>query len=114
MPLGRGGRFVGRSYVAGTPPDPPTALGDVRFTVPADHVTVVSYEVRLRQQGSGTVFANTNIGKPTPSANNTITVSLTTFFGSQPAGNYTLSVAALNANGSTDSEQSSAFSLPLS
>jgi hypothetical protein len=114
MQLGVGGRFAGRSFVIGIPPDPALELGEVRFTASVDHATVDSYEVRVREDGSETVAASEDIGKPTPSANNTITVDMTDLFDTLDPGNYTLSVAAIDGVEETDSDPTDAFSLPLS
>jgi hypothetical protein len=112
MQLGTVARFRGRSFVAAA--DPPLELGEVRFTASVDHAEVDSYEVRVRADGSETVIASEDIGKPTPSANNTITVDMTTLFGTLDPGNYTTSVAAIDGLDEADSEPSDAFSLPLS
>jgi hypothetical protein len=117
MQLGKGGRFRGRSFATAPSPDPELELGEVRFTV-TDHADTDSYEIRVREEGSSTVIASEDIGKPTPSGNNTITVDITDFlgtvYGSFGAGDYTVSVAAINGEGENDSALATAFSLPLS
>ncbi len=109
----RASRFGARSYVAGPPPQTPTVSGDVRFAASPDHATLTSYEVRVRPEGSGTVAGSENVGKPTPDAYGDITVNMSTLFGTLSAGNYTVSVAAVSAGGTTDSDVSAVFALPL-
>lgn len=93
---------------------PPDGSGVVTFTVSADHPSTRSYEVRVRVNGSGTVVASENIGKPPVTPNSMIMVDMTTLFGTLDAGDYTTSVAAIDdAAVAYDSEESSAFSLPL-
>jgi hypothetical protein len=113
MPLGRIARFYGRSYIATYIPDPPLETGQLRFTPSVDHAMVDTYEVRVYPVGSGTPAAVTDIGKPALNPAGTITVDLTTFFGGIAAGNYTLTIAAMNEGGETESEHTDAFSLPL-
>jgi len=89
--------------------------GQIAFYASPEHATNVdSYEARLRPAGSGTVSATQNMGKPTPDGNNVIIYNLASFFAAQPAGNYTLSVAAVNAFGAGDSVPSTPFALPIS
>jgi hypothetical protein len=113
MHLGKGGRFRGRSFATAPSPDPELELGEVRFTV-TDHADTDSYEIRVWPDGSDVAAAVEDIGKPTPTANNTITVDMTAVYATLDAGNYRTSVAAINETGETDSEPSEAFSLPLS
>ena len=99
----RGRPIVLRKFIA----------GDVTFQISPDHfTTVTSYEARIRAEGSSTVIATQNLGKPTPSGGS-ITVNLATILNAQAAGNYTVSIATTNASGTTDSAISNAFTVPL-
>jgi hypothetical protein len=76
------------------------------FTASPDHATLVtSYELRIYAAGANpstaTPIATSNLGKPTPDANNDITVALSSFFVSLAPGNYVAAVAALGAGGSS-------------
>ena len=113
MAVGVATRRKGRAYVAITA-DPPLESGQIRFMPSADHALVESYEVRVRDADTWALVASTNIGKPAVSAAGTITVDLTTFFGTIPAGNYTLTIAAINDDGESESDPIAAFALPLS
>jgi hypothetical protein len=53
------------------------------------------------------------LGKPTPDGNNVIVVALAAFFVGKAAGDYTISILATDAGGSTDSAESPPFTLPL-
>lgn len=86
--------------------------GLVAFNASPDHATVLTYEARLRNSGSGTVLDTEPLGKPTPDGNGVIVVDLSGFFAYR-AGDFTVSIAATDAGGTTDSEVSAAFSLPL-
>ncbi len=82
---------------------PPTG---VVFTASPDHATLVtSYELRIYAAGANpntaTPIAISNLGKPTPNANNDITVALSSFFVSLAPGNYVAAVAAIGAGGSS-------------
>jgi hypothetical protein len=87
--------------------------GDVAFNASPDHATVTSYTARLRVSGSPTIVDTEALGKPTPDGNNVIVVALATFFSTQAAGDYTISILATDAGGSTDSAESNPFTLPL-
>jgi len=90
-------------------------LGWVSWTPSPDHATVTSYEARVRAEGSGTVLASLNLGKPTPHpTTGQCYGDLTSILTPLAAGNYTTSIAAIAPGGTTDSAVSSAFSLPLS
>ncbi len=76
------------------------------FTASPDHATLVtSYELRIYAAGANpstaTPIATSNLGKPTPDANNDITVALSSFFVSLAPGNYVAAVAAIGAGGSS-------------
>ena len=76
------------------------------FTASPDHATLVtSYELRIYAAGANpstaTPIAISNLGKPTPDANNDITVALSSFFVSLAPGNYVAAVAAIGAGGSS-------------
>jgi predicted phage tail protein len=79
---------------------PPTG---VEFTASADDATVTSYRIDVFAAGAdpntATPVASLNAGKPTPDANNNITVSAPSFFSALALGNYQLTVSAINANG---------------
>jgi hypothetical protein len=82
---------------------PPTG---VVFTASPDHATLVtSYQLRIYASGANpqtaTPIATSNLGKPTPNANNDITVDLPSFFVSLSAGNYVAAVAAIGTGGSS-------------
>ena len=83
-----------------------TAPTGVAFTASPDHATLVtSYELRIYASGANpqtaTPIAISNLGKPTPDANNNITVDLPSFFVSLATGNYVAAVAAIGAGGSS-------------
>ena len=82
---------------------PPTG---VVFTASPDHATLVtSYELRIYASGAdpntATPVATSNLGKPTPGANNDITVSQPSFFSALAPGNYVAAVAAIGSGGSS-------------
>jgi regulation of enolase protein 1 (concanavalin A-like superfamily) len=83
-----------------------TAPTGVAFTASPDHATLVtSYELRIYAAGANpstaTPIATSNLGKPTPDANNNIIVDLPSFFVSLAPGNYVAAVAAIGAGGSS-------------
>src|SRR4029453_5620862 len=68
--------------VSTTTTTPPTGVG---FTASADHATLVTrYELRIYASGAdpntATPIATSDLGKPTPDANNNITVDRSAFF----------------------------------
>jgi uncharacterized protein (DUF2141 family) len=79
----------------------------VIFTASPDHATLVTYyELRIYAPGANpstaTPIAKSNLGKPTPAANNDITVNnLSTFFSALTVGNYVGAVAAVGSGGSS-------------
>jgi len=79
---------------------PPTG---VVFTASSDNATVTSYRIDVFAAGAdpntATPVATMDAGKPTPDANNDITVSAPSFFSALAPGNYQLTVSAINANG---------------
>jgi lysozyme family protein len=82
---------------------PPTG---VAFTASPDHATLVtSYELRIYASGAdpntATPVATSNLGKPTPDANNDITVSQPAFFSALAPGTYVAAVAAIGSGGSS-------------
>lgn len=83
------------------------------FLASAGHATVIDYTARLRVSGNSTVIASENVFKPTPDGNGLITVDLSALFAYRAAGEYTVSIVARDAGGSTDSDESSPFTLPL-
>lgn len=94
----------------------PFPLGWVAWTPPSDHTTNVTYyEARVRGDGSGTVVATVNLGKPIPhSTTGLCYANIASTLNGLSSGDYTTSIAAVNSSGSTDSDVSPAFSLPLS
>jgi hypothetical protein len=88
-------------------------VGEVAFNASPDHASITNYTARIRVYGNSTVVATQSLGVPTPDGNNVIIVDLTTTLAAQTAGNYTVSILATSAGGSTDSAESAAFSVPL-
>jgi len=88
--------------------------GFVAFYASPDHATVTGYTARLRVSGNATVVATQALGTPTPDGNNVIIADLTSLYSGRAAGDYTVSILATDAGGSTDSAESNAFTLPLS
>ena len=89
--------------VSPVPTTPPTG---VMFTASPDHATLVTrYELRIYASGANpntaTPIATSNLGKPTPDANNDITVNQATFFSSLTVGNYVAAVAAVGSGGAS-------------
>jgi hypothetical protein len=91
------------------------ALGVVTFTASVDHAQAVSYEVRIwTDPPGGSPVAVQNIGKPTPNGSNQILADLTLLFATLEAGAYVATAAAIDDEEvAYDSEESSAFTLPL-
>lgn len=89
-----------------------SGLGDVRFTVSPDHASVIRYEARVRAQGSSTVVATRDIGKP-PAYGGVAVINLAALLNSLADGSYTVSIAATSAGGTTDSTPSAAILVPL-
>lgn len=88
--------------------------GALTFT-PHDHANTDSYEARLYAQGTTTPLIDTlDLGKPDPDEFGTITVDLSSWLGGQADGNYEVHVAAINGDGETESDESNAFTVPLS
>jgi hypothetical protein len=82
---------------------PPTG---VVFTASPDHATLVTrYELRIYASGAdpntATPIATSDLGKPTPDANNDITVDRSAFFSALAVGNYGAAVAAIGSGGSS-------------
>jgi hypothetical protein len=69
------------------------------------HVTTA----RTASQATATPIATSDLGKPTPDANNEITVDRASFFTALPVGNYLATVTAIGPGGQTPSS-SVAFS----
>lgn len=87
--------------------------GQLAFTASLDHATVTSYEARVRPEGSGTIVATQNLGKPAPDVDNRILVNIAATLAPLASGNYTVAVAAISPSGTTESLDTSAYSLPL-
>jgi regulation of enolase protein 1 (concanavalin A-like superfamily) len=84
------------------------------FTASADHATnVSSYRLSVyaptANPATATPLTTSDLGKPTPDANNDITVDRATFFAALPVGNYVATVTAIGPGGQTQSS-SVAFS----
>jgi hypothetical protein len=84
---------------------PPTG---VVFTASIDHATnVTSYLLSVyaanANPATATPIATSDLGKPTPAANNDITVDRASFFAALPVGNYQATVTAIGPGGSTRS-----------
>ena len=93
------------STITVNPPTSSAPTGLV-FTASTDHATLVtSYELRIYASGAdpntATPIATSNLGKPTPAANNDISVDQTTFFSGLTPGDYVAAVAAIGSGGSS-------------
>ena len=94
---------VSVTVTAAAPPGAPTA---VAFTASADHATnVTSYRLSVfaanANPTTATPIATSDLGKPTPAANNDITVDRASFFAALPVGNYLATVTAIGPGGQT-------------
>lgn len=87
--------------------------GLLTFTVSPDHATVTNYTLRLRAQTSTAVLTSLGVGKPTPNASSICTLDLQGWLSTLSSGNYSVSVAASDAGGTTDSTLSNAFTISL-
>lgn len=80
-----------------------TAPTAVAFTASVDNATVTSYRIDVfaatADPNTATPVASLDAGKPTPDANNVITVAASSFFGALVPGNYQLTVSAIGAGG---------------
>jgi regulation of enolase protein 1 (concanavalin A-like superfamily) len=84
---------------------PPTG---VVFQASTDHATLVTrYELRIFASGANpltaTPLATSDLGKPTPAANNDITVDRATFFSGLATGTYVAAVSAIGSGGTSTS-----------
>jgi hypothetical protein len=82
---------------------PPTGIV---FTASTDHATLVTrYELRIYASGANpstaTPITTSDLGKPTPDANNDITVDRAAFFSALAPGNYVAAVAAIGSGGTS-------------
>ena len=89
------------SISVGTPPAAPTAAV---FTASIDHATnvtsyLLSVYVSNANPATATPIAQSDLGKPTPAANNAITVNRASFFAALPVGNYLATVTAIGTGG---------------
>ena len=85
-----------------------SAPATVMFTASSDHASnVTSYLLKVFTQGANpdtaTPVATSDLGKPTPAANNDITVDRAAFFAGLPVGNYLATVTAIGPGGQTPS-----------
>jgi hypothetical protein len=84
----------------------PPAPSSVVFAASPDHATLVtSYQLDVFAIGAdprtATSIASSNLGKPTPAANDDITVSLAAFFSALAPGDYLATVSAVGNGGSS-------------
>jgi regulation of enolase protein 1 (concanavalin A-like superfamily) len=84
------------------------APNTVIFTASTDHSTnVTSYRLSVYNQGANpataTPVATSDLGKPTPAANNDITVDRAAFFNALAPGTYLATVTAIGPGGQTQS-----------
>src|SRR5262249_31112631 len=83
---------------------PPTG---VAFQASTDQATVTSYRLDIFASGANpataTPMASSDLGKPTPSATNDITVDRSAFFSSLAPGTYQATVWAISPSGSSQS-----------
>ena len=94
------------SVTVGTTPLTPPRL--VVFTASSDHAThVTSYRfdvfISTANPLTAIPLATANLGKPTPAANNDITVDQSALFSALAVGNYIATVTAIGPGGSTRS-----------
>ena len=80
----------------------------VVFQASADHATLVtSYRLSVYASGANpataTPISTANLGKPTPAANNDITVDELSFFNALAPGNYIATVSAIGSGGTSQS-----------
>ena len=80
----------------------------VVFQASADHATLVtSYRLNMYASGANpataTPISTANLGKPTPAANNDITVDELSFFNALAPGNYIATVSAIGSGGTSQS-----------
>lgn len=85
-----------------------TTPSKVMFTASADHTTLVtSYRLDVFANGanpaSSRPVASSSLGKPTPDANNIITVDRTTFFSALAPATYIATVSAIGSSGESRS-----------
>jgi regulation of enolase protein 1 (concanavalin A-like superfamily) len=80
-----------------------TGSWSVAFTASPDHASVTRYVLEIFASGANpataTPIATSDLGKPTPDANNNITLDRTTFFNGLAAGTYVSTVRAENSAG---------------
>lgn len=88
---------VNVTVTAAAATSPPTG---VIFQASADHAMVTSYRVDVfaagANPGTSTPIAMQDVGRPTPDANNDISVSIPSFFSALAPGDYQLTVAAVS------------------
>jgi hypothetical protein len=84
-----------------------TTTKRVAFTASADHAVVTSYLLEVfsptANTATATALASSDLGKPTPSTTGEIIVDRTTFLNGLAAGNYLVTVAAVNSGGKSRS-----------
>jgi len=91
---------------------PSSGLADFDWTTSSDHNTLVShYEAHVYDSGNNRVLT-LYLGKPGTGPSVQVTVNLAGPLGNLVAGNYTIKVAAVNADGSTESITADSFAIP--
>ena len=89
-------------------PSSSSAPKTVAFTASSDHATkVTSYLLSVFRQGAdpatSTPVATSDLGKPTPTSNNEISVDRATFFSALQSGTYAATITAIGPGGQTRS-----------
>jgi beta-lactam-binding protein with PASTA domain len=96
--LGLSDRSTAVELIVGGANQPPTG---VIFQASADHAIVSSYRVEIFAAGvapaTGVPLASADVGKPTPDANNDITVAMPAFFEPLTPGTYQVTVSSVGA-----------------
>jgi len=89
-------------------------LGILDWITSPDHTTLVShYEANVRASGSETTIKTKYLGKPGASNSTQVFSNIAGWLNELPAGSYTVKVVAVNGNGSTASNVSNTFDVPL-
>lgn len=91
---------------------PAIGAGWVEFT-PSPDAGVTNYRANLRVSGNATIVDYQDLGVPPQYAPRKIVANLTPLYDGQTAGDYTVSIATTTGEGTVDSEESNAFTLPI-
>jgi regulation of enolase protein 1 (concanavalin A-like superfamily) len=99
-----GGVFTSATHTITITTSTSTSPSKVVFQASADHAKLVkSYRLDVfangAKPGSSSPVASSNLGKPTPDANKTITVDRTTFFSALAHATYIATVSAIGSSG---------------